>query len=132
MSAIAARRQEFKAPDDDLGVLAGALGVSAVIPGGRSIDPTRAPKQEPEPGLEERLQRAKRAPRHTYNVSDEVHEQAVNAVAFLSGPPHREQIGRLVERAILAEVKRLEILHSGGQPFPEAAGPLRTGKRPGA
>lgn len=120
-------RQEFRAPDDDLGVLAGSMGISAVLSGGKAEPTTGAAP----PAREERP-KARKAPRHTYNVADEVHRQAVNAVDFLSGPPEREQLGKLVERAIIAEVKRLEIARNGGQPFPLAQAPLRTGKRPGA
>lgn len=103
------------------------MGVPSVIRGGKSEEqpPDRAPQQE------EEKPKPRKSPRHTYNVSDDVHQQAVNAVDFLSGPPHRERLGKLVERAIAAEVKRLETMHNDGNPFPEAAGPLRTGKRPG-
>jgi hypothetical protein len=62
-----------------------------------------------------------RTPATPTNVADVVHQQAVNAVDFLSGPPHREHLVKLVERAILAEVKRLETLPNGGV----AKAPLR-------
>lgn len=124
------KRQEFR-PPEDLGILTGAM--LQVVPGGKGSE-GEAPSVAPfEPALREEAPTRKqlKAPRHTYNVSHEVHSLAVNATDFLSGPPHREQLGKLVERAILAEVKRLEVLHNAGQPFPAAAGPLRTGKRPG-
>ena len=121
----ASKRQEFSPPENDLGVLAGAMSGFKVLPGGGA-------QKNSEEGLPtpERTRKLK-APRHTYNVSDEVHQQAVNAVDFLSGPPQREQLGRIVERAILKEVKRAEAEHNGGEPFPQAARPLRAGKRAG-
>lgn len=126
------RRQGFNPPGGDLGVLAGAMGDFQVLTGGRESEAAAGEFEVAREGAPEPQRRRRgKAPRHTYNVSDEVHRQAVSAADFLSGPPHREQLGKLVERAILAEVRRLETLHNGGTPFPEAQGRLRTGKRPG-
>ncbi len=122
------RRQEFKPPEQDLGILAGAM--LQVMPGGKGSEES-AIVHEGDVRETQEKRRTLKAPRHTYNVSDEAHYRAVSAVDFLSGPPHREQLGKLVERAILAEIKRLEVLHNGGESFPEAKGPLRSGKRPG-
>lgn len=55
--------------------------------------------------------------RATFHVSDEVLNQARNTVFWLSGPPVRLTLGRLVERALIEYLKRLEKKHNKGKPF---------------
>src|SRR5262245_58473609 len=95
------KRQAFVPPEGDYGILSGAMGELQVVPRSREV---ASIVEDTAPQAAE-ARRAARPPRHTYNVSDEVHRQAVNAADFLSGPPHRERLGRLVERAIRAAVQ---------------------------
>ena len=135
---MSTKRKEFEPPETNFGVLDGGMrGISIATAAGTSEERPPTPKSDETSTTtgsqpRERLGTTKRkASRHTYNVSDETHQLAVNAVDFLSGPPHREQLGRLVDRAISREVRRLAAAENNGDPFPDAGGPLRTGKRAG-
>ncbi len=66
--------------------------------------------------------------RATFHVSTEVLDRARNAVFWLSGPPERLTLGRLVERALIDYLKRLEKEHNKGKPFEERHEELRGGR----
>ena len=78
-----------------------------------------APRAEPE----------QRKVRATYYLSADVAYRARNAATALMGPPTFETLAAIVERGVLAEVKRLEKAHNGGKLFPERAAELKGGRR---
>ena len=74
-----------------------------------------------------------RAPkvRATFQVPEELLNEARNTVVALSGPPHRLTLARLVEDALRHEIERLRSERDGrqrGRPFPQRDAEVRTGR----
>lgn len=64
----------------------------------------------------------------TFHLPVALVDEARAAVFALAGPPERLTLAGLVERALRAELDRLERKHNGGEPFEAPAAPLRTGR----
>jgi hypothetical protein len=66
--------------------------------------------------------------RVSYDLPVELVDRVRAATVALSGPPERLTLAGLVERALEAEVERLEREHNKGKPFPKPAERLRGGR----
>lgn len=64
----------------------------------------------------------------TFHLPVALVEEARAAVFALAGPPERLTLAGLVERALRAELDRLERKHNRGEPFEVPDAPLRTGR----
>lgn len=64
-------------------------------------------------------------------LPDDLVERMRNAVMALAGPPEYLTLTDLGERALDAEVSRLERQHNGGKPFAQRPAELRGGRRVG-
>jgi len=85
------------------------------------VEPPAAPKASA---------RAMRIPRTraTFHLPVELSEGLKNCVVALSGPPHRLTLAALAERALYAELRRLEKEANRGKPFPQRDSDLRGGR----
>ncbi len=66
--------------------------------------------------------------RHTFHLSADVLEEARDATDFLSGPPERMTLSRLVEDALVVALARLREVHNEGERFPPRGADLRGGR----
>jgi hypothetical protein len=64
----------------------------------------------------------------TFHLPVDLVAEARAAVFALAGPPERLTLAGLVERALRAELDRLERKHNRGEPFAAPDAPLRTGR----
>lgn len=64
----------------------------------------------------------------TFHLPVELVEATRDAVSALSGPPLHLTLASLAERALRAELHRLQKQHNGGEPFPRRRAPIRTGR----
>jgi len=85
----------------------------------------------------DRLAHAPEAPRRLSSMAKkkmtieppvELVDRVKAAAVALAAPPHSLTIAALVERALLAEVERLEGEYNQGQPFPKLTRKLRGGR----
>ena len=66
--------------------------------------------------------------RSTFHLTEDILEEARNAVVFLSGPPERLSLASLTEKALEREIARLKKKHTAGKDFPQRDGELRGGR----
>jgi len=66
--------------------------------------------------------------RSTFHLTEDILEEARNAVVFLSGPPERLTLASLTEGALEREIARLKKKHTDGKDFPQRDGELRGGR----
>jgi hypothetical protein len=66
--------------------------------------------------------------RSTFHLTEDIIEEARNAVVFLSGPPERLTLGSLTEMALEKEIARLKKKHNNGEDFPQRDSELRGGR----
>ncbi len=66
--------------------------------------------------------------RSTFHLTEDIVEEARNAVVFLSGPPERLTLASLTERALKKEIDKLKEKHNNGEDFPPRDGDLRGGR----
>ena len=83
-----------------------------------------AKKRAPEPGGSGRT-------RHSMFLRRDLLERARNAAASLAGAPAFLTLADIVERALEAELGKLERKHNGGKAFGKRPVPLRGGRRAG-
>lgn len=110
-------------PRDDQGVVAPAPGVPQQASSDHRADPRPAG---------DGIDPAERTPR-SFHLSRRLLERARAAAHWAGQTPDAAEptnVSELVERALRAEVERLERTYNGGAPFPAVVGKMRTG--PGA
>lgn len=66
--------------------------------------------------------------RATFHISEDLLQQARNAVVYLAGPPTRLTLADLAESALKRELERLKKAHNSGKEFPARSGELRGGR----
>ena len=64
----------------------------------------------------------------SFLIHEETLEAARDAVAFLSGPPLHLTLAELADKALRAEISRLQADHNRGKPFPARRGKVKTGR----
>jgi hypothetical protein len=74
-----------------------------------------------------------RAPkvRATFQLPEDLLNEARNTVVALSGPPHRLTLAKLAENALRNEIDRLKATRDGrqrGKEFPQRTDEVRTGR----
>ncbi|MFQ5694659.1 MAG: hypothetical protein ACE5HB_01570 [Terriglobia bacterium] len=79
------------------------------------------PEDRPSPPAPQKVRVAFHLPR-------DLAEAARNCVYHLSGPPLRLTMAELAERALQAEITRLEQEHHQGEPFPQRQAELKGGR----
>lgn len=73
----------------------------------------------------------RRKVRATFNLPDELLEEARDTVVALAGPPYHLTLAKLVEQALRAELDRLRSERSGRlkhRQFPARSEPVRAGR----
>ena len=90
--------------------------------------PGVAPHGEGVPAPDTDSTTATRKVRHTFHLSADVLEAARDATDFLSGPPERMTLSRLVEDALVVALTRLRETHNEGERFPPRGADLRGGR----
>jgi hypothetical protein len=69
--------------------------------------------------------------RATFQLPEELLNEARNTVVALSGPPHRLTMAKLAENALRSELERLKGSRDGrqrGKDFPQRTDDVRTGR----
>lgn len=69
--------------------------------------------------------------RATFQLPQDLLNEARNTVVALSGPPHRLTMARLAANALRSELERLKGTRAGrqrGKDFPQRTGDVRTGR----
>jgi hypothetical protein len=98
--------------------------VRKVAVAGKVASPRKAVESEPTPATA----RTAQAIKATFNLPPPLVDEARAAVVALSAPPLRLTLAALVEKALRAELDRLEKDYNRGKPFPPLAEKLRGGR----
>lgn len=86
---------------------------------GRTSDQGKRAESAPEPPKKARA---------WFHIPQELDDAVRDAVVALSGPPEHLTLSAFGERALRAELERLQELHNDGKPFPGRGQDVRRGR----
>src|SRR4051812_2833630 len=70
--------------------------------------------------------------RTSFNLPDELVQEARDAVAYLGGPPLYLTLAQLAEEGIRLRLEQLKREHNRGKPFPRFTGRIKIGRPMGS
>lgn len=102
--------------------------LDALVPAGKKTPPRR----RAEDPVEAKVAKLPPRLRATFQLRQDLLDRLRNVAYWLSGPPARLSLTRIVEEGVLRELERLEKVHHKGKPFPQREDELRGGRPVGS